>query len=137
MEKLDELFDRCQSAIEIQAIRSQGAGGQNVNKVSSAIHLRLDIPKSDLPDDIKQKLLHLNDQRINKAGVLVIKAQEFRSREKNIDAAKERLLELLQQVNKVQKKRVPTKPSRAAKQKRMDSKTKRAQIKQSRGKPEY
>lgn len=134
MSKAEQLLQSCEGDLDFIAIRAQGAGGQNVNKVSSAVHLRLDIPGSGLPPTIKDKLLALHDQRINKEGVLVIKAQEFRSREKNIVAAKQRLLELLQQVSVVEKKRVATKPSRSAKQKRMDSKTRRSQIKSTRGK---
>ena len=122
------------SELEFSAIRSQGAGGQNVNKVASAIHLRFDIPSSSLPDTVKQRLMQLNDRRINSDGVVVIKAQRFRAQEKNRADALARLQSLVRSALVTRRKRIPTRATASSKARHLDSKTRRGQHKQLRGK---
>lgn len=120
--------------LEFSAIRAQGSGGQNVNKVSSAIHLRFDILQSSLPDFYKQRLMQCNDKRITKDGILIIKAQSFRTQEKNKQDAIARFQELIQSVSIIQKARKATRPTKSSQNKRMDKKTQRGKVKALRGK---
>ncbi len=136
MLKISNTVTLDKNEIEITAIRAQGSGGQKVNKVSVAIHLRFDISASSLPEFYKEKLRLLKEKRITKDGIVVIKSQQHRSQEQNRDEALERLVELIKSVNVVQKRRVATKPTKGSVNRRLNSKKKQSSKKQLRGKVE-
>lgn len=133
MLKLTKSLTLPERELEFNAIRAQGSGGQNVNKVSTAVHLRFDIRNSSLPASYKERLLAFNDQRISNEGIVIIKAQKFRSQEKNREAALQRLKQLILQANTVQKPRKATKPTRSSQLKRLAGKGHKGKIKALRG----
>ena len=135
MLKINENLTIPLQEISISAIRSQGAGGQNVNKVSTAIHIRFDVQASTaMSDEDRERLLKVKDRRLSKDGVIVIKSQRYRSQDKNRSDALERLAEMIRKALVEEKPRKATKPSKKSRQKRLDEKTKRGRLKESRGK---
>ena len=134
MIKISEKIHIPENEVEFSAIRAQGAGGQNVNKVSSAIHLRFNIMASSLPEFYKENLLKQRDRRITKEGVIVIKSQQYRTQEKNRDEAIHRLVEMILKAGVVQKKRRATRPTLNSQKRRVDSKVRRSKVKSMRKK---
>lgn len=137
MSKSPDKIYIAETEVELTAMTAQGSGGQNVNKVASAIHLRFDIPRSSLPEYVKNKLLQSGDQRISRSGVLVLKSQRYRSQEQNRSDALQRLQEIIHAASRQRPKRRPTSPTRGSQVRRVDAKVKRGQNKALRRKVDY